>query len=168
MRSGAAMISLFICTLEACPAHTPSHRPSPCARAPRPWPRARAGHRDSARGHQPPPRQPMDAVAALSPARHRHRPCPHVWPAAASYLLGIPHPEGDGVEVDEAALQGLKGRGRVCPGCPVILAVPRGCSSPGLGGQRLWHCGYGSCRCSSYKCNSYKHDSYKHSSYKCS
>lgn len=47
---------------------------------------------------------------------HHHRPCPHVQPAAASYLLGIPHPEGDGVEVDEAASQGLKGRGEVCPG----------------------------------------------------
>lgn len=168
MCSGAATISLFICTLGACPAHTPSHRPSPCARAPRPWPRARAGHRDSARGHQPPPQQPMATAAALSPARHRHRPCPHARPAAASYLLGIPHPEGDGVEVDEAASQGLKGRGKVCPGCPVTLAVPRGCSSPRLGGQRLRHCGYGSCRCSSCKCNSYKHDSYKHSAYKCS
>lgn len=33
-------------------------------------------------------------------------------PAVASHLLGIADPEGDGVEMDEAASLGLKGRGK--------------------------------------------------------
>lgn len=96
------------------PAHAPGSRPSPCARATKATARARLGDSGTslARGSANTPL----AANARSPAWpvggvpwHR---CP--WhaclAAAASHLLGIADPEGDGVEVDEAASLGLKGR----------------------------------------------------------
>lgn len=41
--------------------------------------------------------------------------------AAASHLLGIAHPEGDGVEMDEAASLGLKGRENGAESCCCCL-----------------------------------------------
>lgn len=82
-----------------------------------------------------PPRQPMTGAAALS----WHPPfCP---PATASHLLGIAHPEGDGVEMDEAASQGLKGRENRAESCRSLSRgvtccwsreerQPRPCKSP--------------------------------------
>lgn len=46
------------------------------------------------------------------PPAANNRCLPHAQPHAASHLLGIADPEGDGVEMDEAALQGLKEKGK--------------------------------------------------------
>lgn len=62
---------------------------------------------------------------------------------AASYLLGIAHPEGDGMEVDEAASLVLKGRGKEV----VCAAIPVGCDSFGYSSSK-WN----SSQCNSCKC----------------
>lgn len=93
---------------------TPGIHPPPCARA---------------QGHDPGP-GPLPA--------HTHGPAVPQQPMAttatpaASYLFGIAHPEGDGVEVDEAASLVLKGRGKEV----VCAAIPAGCDSFGCSSSK--------------------------------
>lgn len=89
------------------------HRPRPCRWA---WALSQGQALGRQHGHDlvgcwdepPPPRQPITKASA-----HGRTPtATRAQPAAASHLLGIADPEGNGVEMDEAASQGLKGRGK--------------------------------------------------------
>lgn len=108
-------VTYFCFSFAFLPHAHPRHPPSPLRKGPRPRPRARAAA--STHTHGPAvPQQPMATTAT----------------PAASYLFGIAHPEGDGVEVDEAASLVLKGRGKEV----VCTAIPAGCDSFGCSSSK--------------------------------